>query len=143
VDQLPAVIGVFIPIVVLLVTFGIVSVCVENARKREVFRLHHAERMAAIEKGIELPPLPERFVQPASTLFEPAPARDRRTGLVLLMLGLSMMLAMWETQESGFWWGLVPAGVGVAFLLSAVLESVSRPKGGTDPVRESAVRRDL
>jgi hypothetical protein len=143
VDSLPGVIGVFIPIVFMVMSYGIVTVCVDNARKREIFRLYHAERMAAIEKGIELPPLPERFVQPDSALFELAPARDRRTGLVLLMLGLSMMLAMWETQESGFWWGMVPAAVGVAFLLSAVLESVSRSRAGTDPVQGSAIRREL
>jgi hypothetical protein len=32
-------------------------------RKRDIFRLHHAERMAAIDKGVQIPTLPREFFQ--------------------------------------------------------------------------------
>ena len=36
-------------------------------KKRSMFELHHQERMAAIEKGIEVPPLPPEFFQDRNT----------------------------------------------------------------------------
>ena len=37
---------------------GMLKLYLDYRKKREVIQLHHAERMAAIDKGIELPSLP-------------------------------------------------------------------------------------
>lgn len=52
-------------------------------RKRDIFRLHHAERMAAIDKGVQMPTLPREFFQDDSSArstpeFLPACSRCKR-----------------------------------------------------------------
>ena len=113
-----------IPIVSIImgVGIGMLSIYLQFRRKRDVFQLHHIERMAAIEKAIELPPLPPEFFQDARR-FESAPIRHRRSGLILLFLGIAIAVALWGTGVPAYWWGLVPAAVGLALLLSSVLET--------------------
>src|ERR1700678_4050598 len=52
-----------IPIIaiVLGISMGAWTIYLSYRKRREMFALYHEERMAAIEKGIELPPLPEEF----------------------------------------------------------------------------------
>jgi hypothetical protein len=118
-----ALVGVMIPVIaiVLGVGVGMLTIFLDYRRKSEVLKHYHAERMAAIEKGIELPPLPAAFFQQGSR--EPRPARHRRTGLILLLLGLAIAGAMLGMNNSAFWWGFVPAAIGLAFLISSVLEA--------------------
>jgi hypothetical protein len=94
----------------------------------EEIKLARAERMAAIEKGIELPPLPhtECNLQPARAGRARAPRRQYGWALSLIFAGAAITLAMWETGERRFWWGLVPPAIGVALLLSSLLEAGSR-----------------
>lgn len=84
----------------------------------------HAERMAAIEKGIELPPLPDGYFSGGDTRSS-GPAKPRRTGLVLLFLGIGITLALWGSGVvDALWWlGVVPLALGVAFLLAAWFEA--------------------
>ena len=60
----PGVIGVFIPIVAIVMGIGIgmLSIWSEHKRKSQLLEQNHRERMHAIEKGIELPPLPPNLV---------------------------------------------------------------------------------
>lgn len=118
-----ALLGEMIPILAIVLGLGLVMVRIylDFRKKREMFQLYHAERMAAIEKGIELPPLPEEFFR--ERRIEPSPVRNRRVGLILLFLGFSVTGAMWGTGNRDFWWGLVPVALGIAFLLAAFLEA--------------------
>jgi hypothetical protein len=53
-----AVLALVIPIVAIVfgISVAMLGMWLDFRKKREMFELHHAERMAAIEKGIDLPP---------------------------------------------------------------------------------------
>lgn len=124
-----AILGVMVPIVAIVMGLGIgmLVLWLDFRKKREMFQLHHTERMAAIEKGIELPPLPPEF-------FRDFKRRDRnpitqfRRGMVWLLVGLALMVAMHGTDNRHFWWGLIPVAVGLANLLSYVAERRRLPE---------------
>jgi hypothetical protein len=122
----PELLALMIPIVAIVMGIGIgmLAVYLDFHRKSETFKLYHAERMAAIEKGIDLPALPPEFF--GNVARESNPARTRRTGLVLLLLGLAVAGAMWGMDIRAFWWGFVPAAIGLAFLISSILEMRER-----------------
>ena len=110
--------GESVAIVAILTGFGVPSglvivYFVLNYRKRRyLMQLHHAERMAAIERGMELPPLPIELLDGSrrrSTSLLP--------GLVWFFVGMGVMVAMRATGESEGMIGLVPAGVGLAYLI--------------------------
>src|SRR4051812_43858496 len=80
--------------------------------KQHYLDMLHAERLAAIEKGIPLPELP---VEPLFVKTDRPP--DFRVGLligiVLVCFGLGSMLALWLLPESRTYW---PAPLPVAFI---------------------------
>lgn len=94
-----------------------------NYRKRHrLMELHHAERMAAIERGMELPPLPLELIDGRS-------GRRRSSllpGLVWFFIGLAVLtgsLLMGEIdQDESIIGGLVPLGIGLAYLIYYAVE---------------------
>jgi hypothetical protein len=128
-----AVLGIMVPIVAIVfgISLAMLGLWFDFRKKREQFQLHHTERMAAIEKGIELPPLPSEFFRD-NRRRERTPIFYLRRGLMWLLIGLSVTAALWGTDEKDFWWGLVPSAVGVAYLLSYLVERGHPPKPG-DP----------
>ncbi|HUN76288.1 MAG TPA: DUF6249 domain-containing protein [Steroidobacteraceae bacterium] len=114
-----AIIGVMIPIVVvvMLVGIGMLKLALDYRNRREMFQLHHAERLAAIEKGVEIAPLPPEFFKSYRRPL-PGPAVSLRNGLLWLFVGGALFVALYEAVGSDqAWWGLLPAAVGVANLL--------------------------
>jgi hypothetical protein len=109
--------GMAIPItaIVMGIAAGIVGM-ITDARKRErMFALYHQERMAAIEKGMELPPLPEEFFYNGK---QKSPHHRLLMGLILLFLGGVLFLALYVNQGIGTaLYALIPAGIGVAMLI--------------------------
>lgn len=108
-----------IPIVAIVMGLGLamLAVVVNYRKKKELFTLYHQERMAAIDKGVELPPLPEGVFGD-----EPRPVSPRRnllTGLIWALAGvfLSVGLFVEDGLESTFFFGLIPVGIGLAFLI--------------------------
>ena len=114
-----AVIGVMIPIVAIVLGIGIgmLALWLDYRKKREFFELHHKERMAAIEKGMEVPPLPAEFFQDHRRRSR-TPADYLRRGLVWLLVGIAITVALFQQKGTAGLWGLVPAAVGLAYLLS-------------------------
>jgi hypothetical protein len=108
-----------IPIVAIIMGVGIAMlvVVVDYRKKRDMFALHHKERMAAIEKGMELPPLPPEFFRDGRRQGPRHPSDFLRRGLVLLFIGIAVTGAMYQSARDAYLWGLVPAAIGVAFLL--------------------------
>jgi hypothetical protein len=129
------IIGVMIPIVAIVMGLGIgmLKLWLDYRKKREILQAHHAESMAAIEKGIELPPLPPQFYgSEASSL-----ARDvvqeqlkgrhlgltyLRSGLIWLLVGIAISVALYANHEHGglhtaAWWGGIPIAFGLSKLL--------------------------
>ncbi len=108
-----------IPIVATVMGIGIamLAIVVDYRKKRDMFALHHKERMAAIEKGMELPPLPPEFFQDGRRRRPSHPSDFLRRGLVLLFIGIAVSIAMYQSAPDAYLWGLVPAAIGVALLL--------------------------
>ena len=115
-------IAVFIPIVAIIMSLSIPIVyqVLDYRRRRDVVEAHHRERMAAIERGMDLPPLPEAFYSPID--------RDRRprhllVGMIWLFVGIAIFMAMGAVAGPDVrFFGLIPAGVGLAYLIYYFVE---------------------
>jgi hypothetical protein len=107
-----------IPIVAIVMGIGcaIMAMYFNHRKRAEMFALYHQERMAAIEKGIELPPIPPEFF----TEDGKAPSKHGTLlgGLIVSFIGLALTVALYFT--CGFnvaLFGLIPGGVGLALLI--------------------------
>lgn len=139
-------IAVFIPIVAIIMGIGIgmLSLYLNYRKKRDIYELHHKERMAAIEKGMEVPPLPTEFFRDGKDFGKDfgrrSPEGLLRRGLVLVLVGAAIAFALYMSNNGGHdaWvWGLVPAAVGIANLIAYAVGSKggsgSSSGGGTPP----------
>ncbi len=96
---------------------GMLGLVLSYKKRKEMFSLYHQERMAAIDKGIELPPLPDGFFSeepknPAS------PHRHLLKGLVWLFLGVAVTAAIYANHGRDIaLYGLIPTSVGLAYLI--------------------------
>ena len=73
------VLAVFIPIIAIFMSLliPIVYAITDYRRRRDIVEAHHKERLAAIERGMEIPPLPEAFFKPLEKNEPAAPPADR------------------------------------------------------------------
>lgn len=111
-----------IPIVAIVmgVGIGMLALWVDYRKKRDIFELHHKERMLAIERGMEVPPLPEALLAPdqRENAKNVVPGDYLRRGLLWLLVGLALSAAL--AGNAGFntaTWGLIPIAVGLAYLI--------------------------
>ena len=120
-------IALLIPLLAIFMGIGIamLAIFLDYRKKQEMFAMHHKERMAAIEKGMEVPPLPPEFFQDGRRCRNRTPNDALRRGLVLLFVGAAVCTALYNTQRDAYLWGLVPAGIGLAQLIFYFL---TRPK---------------
>jgi hypothetical protein len=123
-------IAVFIPIIAIVMGIGIgmLSIYFDYRKKQDMFALHHKERMAAIEKGMDVPPLPPEFFNEGRRCRPRAHGDFLRRGLVLLFVGAAVSAALYNTQRDAYLWGLVPAAVGIAQLLYYYLARPRTPE---------------
>lgn len=122
----PGVIGVFIPIVAIVMGIGIamLSIWSEHKRKAQLLEQNHRERMHAIEKGLVLPPLPANLVYENSNGPSTASAaKSVRSGVMLLLIGIVLFFAITVVgAQRAALFGLIPAAVGVANLVYAAIQ---------------------
>jgi hypothetical protein len=121
----PGVIGVFIPIVAIVMGIGIgmLSIWSEHKRKAQLLEQNHRERMHALEKGIELPPLPPNLVSMGSGPSTESAAKSLRSGIMLVLIGVVLFFAIGVAGgREGALFGLIPAAVGVANLVYAAIQ---------------------
>ncbi len=108
-----------IPIIAIIMGIGIgmLGLVLSYKKRKEMFALYHQERMAAIDKGIDLPPLPEGFF--SEDARTPAPHRHLLKGLVWLFLGVAITTALYVNnwQKSTALFGLIPTAIGLAYLV--------------------------
>lgn len=119
-----AVLGVMIPIIAIVMSIGIgmLALTLNYRRKREIFQLYHAQRMAAIEKGVELPPLPPEVLEGFQRTSGPPQYVHLRRGLMLLFIGVVLFVAIYASDGlEDAWWGLLPAAIGLADLMFYIL----------------------
>jgi len=113
-----------IPIVAIIMGLAIpiVAIIADFAKRRKIYELHHKERLAAIEKGVELPPLPVELIG----AYPKGRPRYLLRGLVWLFGGLGTLLALagvTRSEAEKVWMlGLIPTGVGLAYLIYYFVE---------------------
>ena len=115
-------IAAFIPItaIVMSLLIPIVFQIVDYRRRRDVVEAHHRERMAAIERGMDIPPLPESFYQPFQRGRRP---RHLLVGMVWLFVGIAIFISLGAVAGHDVqYFGLIPAAVGLAYLLYYLIE---------------------
>jgi hypothetical protein len=102
--------------VTLSLSLAIVFVVMRSVRQKHQIELRHRERMAAIDKGLDLPPDP---------VLIPRAARPRYLlrGLIWLGVGLALVFAgkpLFDEEATAFGW--IPAAVGLAYLIYYAVE---------------------
>ena len=107
------------------ISFAAYSMYLKVRRQRETLQMYHTERMAAIEKGIELPPLPPEILH--DRYNDPGHRHERRwrrnSGLTLVFVGVAVTIAMWQANgDKSFWWGLVIVAWGLGRVISEFLD---------------------
>jgi Domain of unknown function (DUF6249) len=128
-NLIPA-LGLLIPIISVTVSLGalIVWIVVRHRRRMHEVDCRHKERMAAIEKGLELPP--ESLPPPEQT---PPRSRYLLRGLIWLGVGLAITFGGhdWLRAPMGGS-GWIAVAVGAAYLIFYVVEgrraSVPKPE---------------
>ncbi len=121
----PEIIAVMIPIVAIVMGIGLamLEVVSSHRRRSQALEQRHRERMAAIEKGIELPPDandPEAQLELAKAMRKP---RYLLRGLVLTGIG-GALLASWSGPSDHAILSLawVVTAIGIATLLYYAVE---------------------
>jgi hypothetical protein len=140
-----AILGVLIPIVAIVMGLGVgmLKLWLDFRKKREILQAHHAERMAAIDKGIELPPLPPEFYsnggsKGAELLSEVLRGKQiglhyLRSGLIWLLIGVALSIALYAQHghdAHDALWGAIPAAYGLAQLLFYVIANRQMANAG-------------
>jgi Domain of unknown function (DUF6249) len=110
--------------VVLGVGVAVVVIVTSHREKQKRAELRHRERIAAIEKGMEIPPDPEPDV-------EVRKGGSLKSGLAGLFLGMVLYFALRQVADDDVaLFGLIPAAFGVASLISYFVESRRNGNGG-------------
>ena len=109
----------FIPLVAIIMGIGVgmLALWLDHQKKIHILELHHKERLMAIERGMEVPPLPvEFFLERGKS--ETSLDSNLRWGLILFLLGLAIATALiLNGDSSSASWGLIPIAIGLAQLI--------------------------
>lgn len=119
----PDVIGVFIPIVAIVMGIGIgmLAIWTDHKRKAQLLEQYHKERVVALEKGLPLPELDSRLVA-LDDSQQPTAARAFRNGIMMLLIGIVLYFALDALiEERVALFGLIPAAIGIANLAYGVM----------------------
>jgi hypothetical protein len=108
--------------VVMTLSIPISYIVLRYRRARRAMELLHAERMAAIERGMELPPASLDIEASQAALGKPRTAL--LPGLMWLFVGLAITGSGVATEfaSAPLFVGLIPIGIGLAYLLYYFLE---------------------
>lgn len=109
-----------IPFVAIIMGCGIplLAIFVDYRKRKQMFALYHQERMAAIEKGVELPPLPEAFFEQADESKPRSPHSDFGWGLFWLLGGLALGLALYfNLGPRTSLYALIAVAIGLHYLI--------------------------
>ncbi|MBI1840532.1 MAG: hypothetical protein HYR88_06725 [Verrucomicrobia bacterium] len=151
-STLDSVLALSVPIlaITLGIGTGMLSLFLNYKKRREMFAMYHQQRMAAIDKGVELPPMPaEFFMEDGRSNRPPSPHRTLLWGLIFLLVSVGTGLALYfNNQETKAFYAFIPGGVGFACILyyltvgrreaaraEAAAASASAGAGVSDPRR--------
>jgi Domain of unknown function (DUF6249) len=113
--------GVTVPLVavVMALSIPILGNCLDFAKRKRLMELYHQQRMAAIDKGADMPPMPMDLLTASgrgrsSPLFK---------GLFWLLVGLALLVALYANDLGAkALYGLIPVGIGLAHLICYAVE---------------------
>lgn len=113
--------GLIMGLIAMVMGMGIpiLAIYLEYRKRKEMFTMQHQERMAAIEKGIELTPLPETFFTADGQPARPhSPYRNLKFSLFLLSVGLAFLIALYfNGRGAAALYALIPIFWGLAGLI--------------------------
>ena len=115
------VMAIFIPLFAIVLGIGLANVAIISKHREKLQRadLRHKERLAAIEKGLELPP---ELEQPDNGDMRGSGAL--RSGLIGLGVGIVLYFALDRVAgDDVALFGLIPAAVGLANLIFYFIET--------------------
>jgi hypothetical protein len=124
--------------IVMGIGIGMLGLWTEHKRKSQLMEQLHRERMAAIDKGIELPPMTMDINANAVTSSRnaPNPAKVLRFGVFMLALGIVLYFALDTVgAAAAAVFGLLPATLGLANLAYAVVLFNNERKVGEEKSR--------
>ncbi|HUG04476.1 MAG TPA: DUF6249 domain-containing protein [Steroidobacteraceae bacterium] len=119
-QEVTALLALFIPIlgIIMGVLIAIVAIVAAHRQKMQRNDMRHKERMAALEKGLEIPPEPVEL----ESNGRKTPAL--RSGLTGLLLGIVLYFALRAVAGSEVaLFGLIPAAIGIANLIFYFVEA--------------------
>ena len=119
-------VALLIPIfgIVFGILVAIVAIVTQHRQKIQRADLRHKERLATIDKGLELPPDTEDAEDVGKR------SNSLRSGLTGIAVGVVLYFALDELVGSRFaLFGLIPAAVGVANLLFYIIEGRRKSNG--------------
>lgn len=122
----PGGIAVFIPIVAIVmgVGIGMMALWAEHKRKSQLLEQLHRERLHALDKGLEPPPIPGHLAGNGDASAPASAAKALRSGVMLVLIGAILCVGIYTTGGgNGAWFGLIPAAVGTGNLLYALILS--------------------
>ena len=127
-----------IPITAIVMGIGIamLGLWTDHKRKSQLLEQTHKERMAAIEKGVQLPPMNGDPLTSKSPGSVANPARVLRNGVFMLSLGIVLYFALGTVGAStAAVFGLIPATIGLANLAYAAVLFNKEHKAAADVER--------
>ena len=105
------------------------AIWVDYRKRRELIANCHQERMAALEKGLDLPPFPTELWR--SDTAPKSSGTGLKTGLMWFATGIGLWLFL-SPKNIGFFHpsvGAIPGAIGVAYLVYYLLEGRKRSPG--------------
>lgn len=94
---------------------GILALWFDYKKRQNLIQACHEERMAALEKGLELPPYPREPFSDSGSDENDTPSTGLRPGLILLGLGIGAWFFLGNLA-------LILVGLGVAYLVYYAVE---------------------
>lgn len=129
-----------VPILAILMGCGLpmIAIYFDYKKRRAIYQLHHEERLAAIEKGLEIPPLPESFFSdPDDAELDPPERRYVLRGLIWLFAGMGAIWGLSQMDALPATLGAIPTGIGSAYLLYYLIAGRKEPSPEPPPLAEN------
>jgi hypothetical protein len=128
------ILALFIPIIAIFMSLliPIVYAVYDYKRRRDIVEATHKERLAAIERGMEIPALPESFYLPLKVQRRP---RYLLWGLIWTFVGSGLFAALYfVADEEVAWFATIPVGIGLAYLIYYAVEARKEQESRKEPV---------
>ena len=132
-DRLTELMGISIGFVAVVMGIGIgmLAIWCDYKKRHELIAACHQERLAALEKGLELPPFPPEPFSGGGPPKPFTPGGSLKAGLVWLAIGIGLAIFL-SLQDRGRHHpsvSAIPIAIGVAYLIFYVVEGRKHKKG--------------